>query len=171
MRRSEKTSYRESLIAGQSARLICGYIYANAGEGESTTDLVFGGHNIIAENGTTLVSSDRFTNEVIYTELDVKSMLSERRKEYNIPDRKRKNADPYSIFNSCGRDGTYQKICFQTVCSKCDGRENIRCEEILTIQAMGLKKRLAHTHAKSAVVGIFRRTGFYTCASCDRKGI
>ena len=52
-----KASYRESLIEGQSARLICGYIYANAGEGESTTDLVFGGHNIIAENGTTLVSS------------------------------------------------------------------------------------------------------------------
>ena len=75
-----KASYRESLIEGQSARLICGYIYANAGEGESTTDLVFGGHNIIAENGTTLVSSDRFTNEVIYTELDVKRLLSERRK-------------------------------------------------------------------------------------------
>ena len=59
-----KASYRESLIEGQSARLICGYIYANAGEGESTTDLVFGGHNIIAENGTTLVSSDRFANDL-----------------------------------------------------------------------------------------------------------
>ena len=47
-----KASYREALISGQSARLISGYIYANAGEGESTTDLVFGGHNLIAENGT-----------------------------------------------------------------------------------------------------------------------
>ena len=56
MRLSEKTSYRTSLIEGQSARLICGYVYANAGEGESTTDLVFGGHNIIAENGTMLAT-------------------------------------------------------------------------------------------------------------------
>ena len=49
-----KDSYRRELISGQSARLIAGYVYANAGEGESTTDLVFGGHNIIAENGTIL---------------------------------------------------------------------------------------------------------------------
>ena len=75
-----KASYRESLIEGQSARLICGYIYANAGEGESTTDLVFGGHNIIAENGATLAESKRFVNEVICTELDLNRILSERRK-------------------------------------------------------------------------------------------
>ena len=56
---------------------------------ESTTDLVFGGHNIIAENGTTLASSNRFSNEVIYTEIDVKRLLSELTKEYNIPDGKR----------------------------------------------------------------------------------
>ena len=55
-----KDSYRMSLISGQSARLVCGYIYSNAGEGESTQDLVFGGHNIIAENGTMLVVSERF---------------------------------------------------------------------------------------------------------------
>ncbi len=55
-----KASYRRSLIEGQSARLICGYIYASAGEGESTTDLVFGGHNVIAENGTVLEESSRF---------------------------------------------------------------------------------------------------------------
>lgn len=62
-----KETYRKSLIEGQSARLICGYIYANAGDGESTTDLVFGGHNMIAENGTTLTESARFENGVIYT--------------------------------------------------------------------------------------------------------
>ena len=54
-----KAAYRKSLIEGQSARLICGYVYANAGEGESTTDVVFGGHNMIAENGTTLAGGKR----------------------------------------------------------------------------------------------------------------
>ena len=75
-----KNSYRKKLISGQSARLIAGYIYANAGDGESTTDLVFGGHNIIAENGTILKEADRFKNETIYSEIDVHRLLSERRK-------------------------------------------------------------------------------------------
>ena len=75
-----KSAYRRNLIEGQSARLICGYIYANAGEGESTTDLVFGGHNLIAENGNTLKESGRFKNGAIYTEIDIKRLLSERRK-------------------------------------------------------------------------------------------
>ena len=75
-----KDLYRRSLIEGQSARLICGYIYANAGEGESTTDLVFGGHNLIAENGTVLKASRRFVNGAIYSEIDLDRLLSERRK-------------------------------------------------------------------------------------------
>ena len=75
-----KDSYRRDLIKGQSARLIAGYIYANAGEGESTTDLVFGGHNLIAENGSILAESKRFENQIIYTELDIKRIVGERRK-------------------------------------------------------------------------------------------
>ena len=75
-----KDSYRERLISGQSARLISGYIYANAGEGESTTDVVFGGHNIIAENGTILEETKRFENETIYSEIDIERIVSERRK-------------------------------------------------------------------------------------------
>lgn len=75
-----KNRYREELIKGQSARLIAGYVYANAGEGESTTDVVFGGHNLIAENGTILKASRRFANETIYSEIDIKRLLSERRK-------------------------------------------------------------------------------------------
>ena len=71
-----KDVYRENLVGGQSARLIAGYIYANAGEGESTTDLVFGGHNMIAENGTILAVSRRFENGIIYSELDVNRLAS-----------------------------------------------------------------------------------------------
>ena len=75
-----KDTYRRELISGQSARLIAGYVYANAGEGESTTDLVFGGHNIIAENGTILKEAQRYHNEIIYSELDIRRIVAERRK-------------------------------------------------------------------------------------------
>ena len=75
-----KDTYRRELISGQSARLIAGYVYANAGEGESTTDLVFGGHNIIAENGTILREARRYHNEIIYSELDIRRITAERRK-------------------------------------------------------------------------------------------
>ena len=149
-----KASYRESLIEGQSARLICGYIYANAGEGESTTDLVFGGHNIIAENGTTLVSSDRFTNEVIYTELDVKRLLSERRKNTTFQTEKERMLIriPFSIHVE--ETELTRKFASRPFVPSVMAERNLRCEEILTIQAMGLKKRLAHTHCRHAVVGI-----------------
>ena len=53
-----KAAYRRQLVVGQSAQLVCGYVFASAGEGESTTDLVFGGHNIIAENGVLLAKGD-----------------------------------------------------------------------------------------------------------------
>mgnify|MGYP000677282104 CR=1 FL=1 len=149
-----KASYRESLIEGQSARLICGYIYANAGEGESTTDLVFGGHNIIAENGTTLVSSDRFANEVIYTELDVKRLLSERRKNTTFQTEKERMLIriPFSIHVE--ETELTRKFASRPFVPSVMAERNLRCEEILTIQAMGLKKRLVHTHSRTAVVGI-----------------
>ncbi|MEF9916447.1 MAG: NAD(+) synthase [Lachnospiraceae bacterium] len=149
-----KNQYREQLIAGQSARLIAGYVYANAGEGESTTDLVFGGHNIIAENGSILQLSNRFENGIIYSEIDIYRLMSERRKN--------------TTFQIASED-TFVKVPFHMESGKTfltrrfsrnpfvpennEEREN-RCGEIQMIQAMGLKKRLVHTHCKSAVVGI-----------------
>lgn len=149
-----KASYRESLISGQSARLISGYIYANAGEGESTTDLVFGGHNLIAENGTILAEAKRFSNGIIYTEFDVQKIVNERRKNTTFTETQ-EHVLPRIPF---GLEQT-ETILTRTFPSRPfvprDDQERAkRCEEILTIQAMGLKKRLAHTHAKSAVVGI-----------------
>lgn len=149
-----KASYREALISGQSARLISGYIYANAGEGESTTDLVFGGHNLIAENGTILAEAKRFSNGIIYTEFDVQKITNERRKNTTFTETQ-EHVLPRIPF---GLEQT-ETILTRTFPSRPfvprDDQERAkRCEEILTIQAMGLKKRLAHTHAKSAVVGI-----------------
>ena len=150
-----KDSYRERLISGQPARLIAGYVYANAGEGESTTDVVFGGHNIIAENGTVLEEATRFINDTIYSEIDIDRIVSERRKNTTF-----QMSDKYDelihVTFSLQMEETKLTRSFAPlpfVPSNTSERQK-RCEEILTIQAMGLKKRLAHTNCKSAVVGI-----------------
>ena len=149
-----KDTYRRALISGQSARLISGYIYANAGEGESTTDLVFGGHNIIAENGTILKESSRYVNEIIYSEIDLQRITGERRKNTTFQplDEETLVRVPFTVEETkTFLTRTFPKKPF--VPSDEQTRAQ-RCEEILTIQAMGLKKRLAHTNAKTAVVGI-----------------
>lgn len=149
-----KDSYRRDLVRGQSARLIAGYVYANAGEGESTTDLVFGGHNLIAENGATLAESGRFENQVIYSEIDVFRLAGERRKNTTFqPENGRSLIRvPFSVTE----EETFLTRTFpqRPFVPQDDRERERRCEEILTIQAMGLKKRLVHTHANSAVVGI-----------------
>ena len=149
-----KDTYRRALISGQSARLISGYIYANAGEGESTTDLVFGGHNIIAENGTILKESSRYVNEIIYSEIDLQRITGERRKNTTFQplDEETLVRVPFTVEETkTFLTRTFPKKPF--VPSDEQTRAQ-RCEEILTIQAMGLKKRLAHTNARTAVVGI-----------------
>ena len=149
-----KDTYRRALISGQSARLISGYIYANAGEGESTTDLVFGGHNIIAENGTILKESSRYVNEIIYSEIDLQRITGERRKNTTFQplDEETLVRVPFTVKETkTFLTRTFPKKPF--VPSDEQTRAQ-RCEEILTIQAMGLKKRLAHTNARTAVVGI-----------------
>ena len=149
-----KDTYRRALISGQSARLISGYIYANAGEGESTTDLVFGGHNIIAENGTILKESSRYVNEIVYSEIDLQRITGERRKNTTFQplDEETLVRVPFTVEETkTFLTRTFPKKPF--VPSDEQTRAQ-RCEEILTIQAMGLKKRLAHTNARTAVVGI-----------------
>ena len=150
-----KDSYRGDLIRGQSARIIAGYVYANAGEGESTTDVVYGGHNIIAENGVILSESPQFVNEIIYSEIDVDRIISERRKNTSFQPLEDSNETIRIPFSLDIEETTLtRKIeAMPFVPSNLQDREN-RCEEILTIQAMGLKKRMQHAHCTSAVVGI-----------------
>ena len=148
-----KDSYRRELVKGQSARLLCGYVYASAGDGESTQDVVYSAHNMIAENGRLLAQSERFQNESIFSEIDILKLNAERRRMTTF---------------EMAEDG-YREIGFSLKIeetkltryidpmpfvpgSKAD--RDRRCEEILMIQAMGLKKRLEHTHCKSAVIGI-----------------
>lgn len=149
-----KDTYRRELISGQAARLIAGYVYANAGEGESTTDVVFGGHNIIAENGTILKEAERFTNETIYSEIDIHRLISERRKNTTFQSAREHVLPKVPFKMNTGRTMITRKFSPTPFVPQNEEERAKRCEEILTIQAMGLKKRLLHTNAKKAVVGI-----------------
>lgn len=149
-----KDVYRKGLINGQSASLLCGYIYANAGEGESTTDLVFGGHNIISENGITLAESKRFKNQTIYADLDIQRLRSERRRMGTF---ETIDTQDYLIIGfSISLEETKLTRTFDNApfVPKNKADKDRRCEEILSIQSMGLKKRLQHTGCTKAVVGI-----------------
>ncbi len=148
-----KDRYREALVAGQSARLLCGYIYASAGDGESTQDVVYSGHNIIAENGTVLKEAKRFVNETVCTEFDIFRLNTERRKMTTF-ERKQENY-VNQMFDLKMEETKITRFIDPAPFvpdSKVD--RDRRCEEILSIQSMGLKKRLEHTHAENAVVGI-----------------
>ncbi|PXV86256.1 NAD+ synthase (glutamine-hydrolysing) [Lachnotalea glycerini] len=149
-----KDIYRRNLINGQSARLLCAYIYANAGEGESTTDLIFGGHNIISENGIALAESVRFQNETVYADIDIDRLRSERRRMTTFESIDA--SDYVTVKFSVETEETKLKRSFDNSPfvpkSKLD--RDRRCEEILSMQSLGLKKRLKHTGCKHVVVGI-----------------
>ncbi len=151
-----KDVYRRDLVNGQSARLICGYIYASAGIDESTQDLVYSGHNLIAENGMLLAESKRFSNDTVYSELDIQKLTEERRRRgaFFCP------KEEGGIYTKIGFSLKKEETCLTRFIDGApfvpgDNKERKkRCDEILSIQSMGLRKRLAHTNSKCAVVGI-----------------
>lgn len=149
-----KDIYRRALIEGQSARLVCGYVYANAGEGESTQDLVFGGQNIVCENGNVLAETKRFNNGAAVAEIDLQRLVNERRRmnTYQVMDNSTYKVVTFELEEyELKLNRFYARAPF-VPSNKSD--RDVRCEEILSIQAMGLKKRLAHTGCKNAVIGI-----------------
>ena len=149
-----KAAYRRALVTGQSGRLVCGYVYANAGEGESTADLVFSGHNMIAENGA-LLAERRFANGLIISEIDVDKLVAERRRRNtyvssgNDPDIWRVQFDMDLVDTRLTRPISPTPFVPQDEADRAE-----RYNEILYTAALGLKKRLEHTHAKTAVVGL-----------------
>ena len=149
-----KAAYRRELIGGQSARLICGYIYANAGEGESTQDLVFSGHNIIAENGTMLAESATLGHELIYGDMDLDRLRSERRKMGTFDLTEKEGYTVVSFDLEPVELELHRWIDPAPFVPGDKHNRDKRCEEILSIQTMGLKKRLEHTGCQSAVLGI-----------------
>lgn len=149
-----KDSYRRNLVNATAARLVCAYIYATAGEGESTTDLVFGGQNLISENGTLLAESRRFENGTVFADIDVNRLISERRRMTTYP---AQNPEEYvTVEFSLKTEETKLQCRFdpQPFVPSDLAQRKERCDEILNIQAMGLKKRLEHTKCECAVIGI-----------------
>jgi NAD+ synthase (glutamine-hydrolysing) len=191
-----KPAYRRALAAGQSARLVCGYVYADAGRGESSTDMVFAGHNFICENGEVLAESPPFGDAWAATELDLHAL------EY---DRRRLNTFGSATFGAetlgsetlgsatlgCAPASSYTVVPFSlgsgpravdpqavdpraadpnvsdpsvsvltravdphTFVPKDPREKDARCEAILDMQSAGLEKRLEHTRARTAVLGI-----------------
>lgn len=147
-----KADYRRLLIQSQSARLICGYIYSNAGSGESTTDIVFSGHHIIGENGTIINESEGFDASITYGDIDLKKLNSERRKMTTFVSK-----DSYDTiyFDSTNMDldTTYFYDPHPFVPSDLKKRE-VRCKEVFTIQTRALMQRLQATNIQKVVIGI-----------------
>lgn len=161
-----KDSYRRELIRSTSARLVSVYCYANAGDGESTTDLVFGGQDIIAENGSVVTEGKRFDTGLYIADVDLQRITQERARMTTFPDIDDTLRDAYSIVKFRFAPET---LAGQLAAEAADLRRyvdpkpfvpsgaaerNARCDEIFTIQALGLKKRLEHTGCQSAVIGI-----------------
>ncbi|MGN0805203.1 MAG: NAD(+) synthase [Candidatus Coproplasma sp.] len=153
-----KAEYRKDLVKVQSGKLVCGYIYCDAGDGESTTDMVFAGHNLICENGKIIAQSELFKNGLIYGEIDVEMLSAERQRM----------ASGY-FSNDENSLGDWLEIPFVSACGSKEiervfdpkpfvpSDNNLLSERtklILDIQAKALAKRLKHTNAKTAVIGI-----------------
>ena len=148
-----KASYRRDLVCGQSARLLCGYLYADAGHGESTTDMTFAAHDLIAENGTLLAEAGPFEDGRAVTELDLGRMVQERTRNTTF--------EPHTEgYTTVSFDlepvevPLTRKVSPTPFVPRDDAARAERCELILRIQAEGLAKRIEHTHARCAVVGI-----------------
>ena len=148
-----KAEYRRALVANQSARLLCGYLYASAGHGESTQDMVFAGHDLVAENGVLLAETEPFKGGDAVSELDCARMLAERARNTSfVP-----NDEGYQVvgFDLAVTETVLTRWVDPAPFVPGDARRRAeRCELILRMQADGLAKRIEHTHAKTAVIGI-----------------
>lgn len=149
-----KAEYRRLLVRAQSAKTVSGYVYADAGDGESTTDMAFSGHNIICENGEILAESKPFENGILYSEIDVSKLAFERRRIntfYDGADREGYTCIEFKADSQAELTRTFSPLPFVPAEGAALGE---RSELILSVQTAGLKKRLEHTGAKCAVVGI-----------------
>ena len=148
-----KAEYRRALVANQSARLLCCYLYASAGHGESTQDMVFAGHDLVAENGVLLAETEPFKGGDAVSELDCARMLAERARNTSfVP-----NDEGYQVvgFDLAVTETVLTRWVDPAPFVPGDARRRAeRCELILRMQADGLAKRIEHTHAKTAVIGI-----------------
>lgn len=156
-----KHHYLRSLICQQSARCMAGYVYASAGFGESSTDLVFAGNGIIAENGTLLEESPRFTmqEQLVISEIDIENLQNDRQVNTSfMHGTSTLLADetitiPFVLSENSGQPVLTRSVDPHPFTPSGDALKE-RCEEIFQIQVARLAKRIVHTHSRTAVVGI-----------------
>lgn len=161
-----KADYRNSLVKIQSSKLFCAYLYANAGVQESTSDVVFAGHNLIYENGNLLCQSKLFSNQIIYSQIDVELLTKERQKNTSFS---------FSVNNQINQNN-YKKIEIELINQNELNNENsneflrainstpfvpsndfqrkARCEQVINLQAQSLARRIQHINCKSAIIGL-----------------
>ncbi len=156
-----KADYRRTLVAQQSARCQAAYIYASAGVGESTQDVVYSGHALVADNGRLIAENERFAREgnALYADIDVARLAAARQSEgsFNavaaLPPEwsgcRQVNIGPLSQ----GCDLRHAVIPSRPFLPP-SGADDARCEDILTIQTMGLVRRVEHSHARALVLGV-----------------
>lgn len=155
-----KHNYLLSLLKQQSARTITGYVYASSGFGESTQDLVYGGHAFIYENGTQLVKGQRFAmdDQLITAQIDVERLRGDRRANTTYTNAQRRMIDEnirvVDMHSACQRDFVLERNVDPQPFIPKDYDMHSSCQEILDIQSMGLVKRLVHTSCKRVIVGI-----------------
>ena len=149
-----KAEYRRQLIAGQSTRLLCGYLYADAGRGESTTDLVFAGHDLICENGAILAQTELFGSGMIVSEVDLEKLAAERLKNTSFAAVNDEGYTPVQLADTCESWQPVRPVDPAPFVPAGEGERMRRCEAILEMQAQGLRKRMEHTRAATAVIGI-----------------
>ena len=150
-----KAAYRRDLVAGQSARCVAGYVYAGAGVHESTTDLVFSGATLVAENGGILAEGERFARECVLTvaDVDVEKLNAQRRQNMSFENR------PGAAVQSCPVPNAENDLAYRIVdphpfVPAADAQRRERCKEIFLLQASGLAGRLEHVGSKGCVLGI-----------------
>ncbi len=147
-----KSDYRRTLIKAKSGSLSCAYAYADAGIGESTQDMVFSGHNIIAENGSVLAESRLFEHGLTVADIDIKRLSSERRKLSTCKQIAPDAATTFSMnLTETKLDRKFPRLPF--VPSDKTDRDK-RCKEILDMQAVGLMTRIRHIGCKNVVLGL-----------------
>ncbi len=149
-----KADYRRQLIASQSAKIVGGYVYADAGCGESTTDLVFSGHNLIAENGTILAESKPFAGGYAVSEIDLGRIVAERARMTTFETKVNRDATWETEFSLPVADTTLTRtIARRPFVPDDEATLRERCEAIVMMQAQGLARRVKHIGCK-CVIGI-----------------
>ena len=148
-----KAEYRRTIVKAKSGSLCCVYLYANAGADESTTDMIYSGHSIIAENGSIFSESEKFENGMIFFDADLQKIAAERERMNTFSGRADDMLDiPFSIEKR--ETKLCRNISHTPFVPLSDSEVNERCKEISLMQSMGLVKRLKHTHCKTAVIGL-----------------